>query len=273
MARKRTDIIDALKPHCLGLHTDTHSYHPTTMELLADVAFEPGCRLAMAAESKGLASFRYAFDRQPAFWGGAGNTWSPEIASALRALQIPAFSYSLLQLPGDPVHRFLGTIGLPQHLAISEVEWADDAKANEASKLVLDSIRVSDANWKGVFVGHPTKLRHRHYWDTPYFAGRTPPQPEFVEPLPAETFERSLRNLGSFLSALKGEFEVIGVDALVASPLLFRLPTESELDHFRRETPGCLRGAAKWPVHRPDLDPENIVRKTLDREADLEVLN
>lgn len=286
VSRGRQDVLDALRPHCLGLHTDTHSFHPTTMELLADAPYEEGCPLALAAESKGLAAFQMAFPeslstfnfplstsgRIPSFWGGAGNTWSPEIAFALRELGIPAFSYSLLQLPGDPIHRFLGTVALPQHLSVSEPEWADDGLAEAASRRVLASLSSSKTPWIGVFVGHPTKLRHRDYWDTPYFAGRTPPEPEFVEPLPLEVFERSLRNLGSFLAQLRSESEVIGVDALLASPLRFRPPTEPELAHFRQETPAWIRGAAKWPVHRPGLDPENIVRKTLAQASSLEVL-
>lgn len=272
VSRSRTDVLDALRPHCLGLHTDTHSFHPTTMELLADVPYEKGCHLAWGTESKGLAAFQSAFPmRLPSFWGGAGNTWSPEIAFALRELGIPAFSYSLLQLPGDPVHRFEGVVGLPQHLSISEPEWADDALAEAASNRVRAALAAGKAPWIGIFVGHPTKLRHRDYWDTPYFAGRTPPEPEYVEPLPLEIFERSLRNLGSFLSALRAEVEIIGVDDLIASPLNFRPPTDPALTHFRKETPIWLRGAAKWPVHRPGLNPENIVAKTMALAETLEV--
>lgn len=271
VARSRFDVLKALEPHCLGLHTDTHSFHPTTMELLADVSFEEGCRLAPAAEGRGLSAFLSAFGLQPSFWGGAGNTWSPEIAFALRELGIPAFSYSLLQLPGEPVHRFDGVVALPQHLSVSEPEWADDALAEVASQRVLASISSRKAPWMGIFVGHPTKLRHRDYWDTPYFAGRTPPGPEFVEPLPVKVFERSLRNLSSFLSRLRSEFEVVGVDDLLASPLKFRPPTALELAHFRQETPNGLRGAANWPVHRSGLSAEGIVEKTLALEGRLEV--
>src|SRR5947207_1348915 len=90
MARNRTDIIDAYKSHCLGLHTNTHSQHPTTMELLSDVTYEDGCRLAHESEKPGFDSFTEAFGRVPSFWGGAGNTWSPEITFALSELGIPA---------------------------------------------------------------------------------------------------------------------------------------------------------------------------------------
>src|SRR5688500_8544735 len=65
--RGRQDVIETFLPHCLGLHTDTHSYHPTTMELLADLDYDEGCKAAFEAESKGFEAFRAAFGRTPSF--------------------------------------------------------------------------------------------------------------------------------------------------------------------------------------------------------------
>src|SRR5690348_3825266 len=48
LRKDREDVIDALKPHALGLHTDTHSQHPTTMELLEKCGWEDGCEAAYA---------------------------------------------------------------------------------------------------------------------------------------------------------------------------------------------------------------------------------
>lgn len=270
-ARGRTDVIEGLRPHCLGLHTDTHSQHPTTMELLADVDYETGCRLALEAEAKGFASFNSLFERTPAFWGGAGNTWSCEIPFALRSLGIPAYSYALTAVGNDAVHRYDGVFALPQSLSVSEPEWAEDAKTASAAERVFTAIAKKSAPWLGVFVGHPTKLRHRDYWDTPYFGGRTPPEPEFVEPLPPETFERSLRNLGGFLTELKQRAEIVGVDELLERPWTLCAPTEGELSFFESQTAENIRGAARWPVHRPGLDPENMVAKALARKGTLEV--
>ena len=43
LERQRLDVLEAFSCHCLGLHTDTHSLHPTTMELLERVPYEDGC--------------------------------------------------------------------------------------------------------------------------------------------------------------------------------------------------------------------------------------
>ncbi len=262
-ARGRMDVVDLLQPHCLGLHTNNHSQHPTTMELLADVDYKAGCALALEAETKGFQSFTSLFGRKPAFWGGAGNTWSCEIPFALGQLGIPAYSYALTSIGPDQIHRYDDAFALPQSISVSEPEWADDAKADAGMKRVFEAIEKRLAPWLGIFVGHPTKLRHKDYWDTPYFAGRTPPSPEFVEALPFETFERSLKNLGRFLDALKGRASILGVDDLLGRKWTFRKPTREEMTHFTVETPKNLRGAAGWPVHRPGLSADNIVDKAM----------
>ena len=271
LPRGRRDVIDAYAPHCLGLHTDTHSFHPTTMELLAEPDFEEGCKLAFETQKRGFEAFFAAFERTPAFWGGAGNTWSAEITDALKRLGIPAYSYALTRLPGDPVHRFNGVMAFPQNLSVSEPEWRDDVEARLASNRVLTKIEESDLQWTGVFVGHPTKLRHKDYWDTPYFGGKSPTEPEYVEPVPVEEFEIGKQNLSEFLKRLSGEAAVLGLDEAVQRPWRYRAPTADELACFEKETASAIRGAARWPVHRPGLDPENMVSKALALKGTVEV--
>ncbi|HWD40626.1 MAG TPA: hypothetical protein VG944_17385 [Fimbriimonas sp.] len=263
MARGRTDAIEAYRPHCLGLHTDTHSRHPSTMELLEKPEFKEGCEAAFEAESKGFEAFEQAFGRDPVFWGGAGNTWSVEITDALKRLGIPAYAYALSQFPNEAVHLFNGVIGMPQALSVSELDWADDERAADCSVKVLDAIQAIPQPWIGVFVGHPTKFRYTQYWDIQYNAGRTPPSPEFTEPHPVETYDRSKKNLAAFLSKAQDRFEVIGVDEALRLGWEFREPTESELEFFRVGTERNMRGAATWPIHHPTLDPTKMIEKTL----------
>jgi len=270
-SRGRRDVLEAFEGHCLGIHTDTHSYHPTTMELLADCSYAEGCRLAMDAERKGVEAFERAFGARPSFWGGAGNTWSPEITFAIRELGIPAYSYALTSVPNHAVHRFNGAIGLPQTFSISEVDWSDDQRALIRSAGVLDALAKVETGWIGVFIGHPTKLRYTQFWDFPFAGGRQPMHPELAEPHPLEIYERSLHNLSAFLGLLERSFAILGVDEVLELPWHFRPPTVVEKEFFAETTSRNLRGAARWPIHRPALDPENIVRKTVDLIDSLEI--
>jgi hypothetical protein len=269
VSRNRQDMLDAYSPHCLGLHTNTHSQHPTTMELLADADFIEGCRLAFKAEKPGYDSFAEAFGRTPCFWGGAGNTWSPEITDVLNRLEVPAYVYSLTRVPNNGVHRFNGCLGLPQALAIGETQWADDMIAEQRIQAVLEVVQESTVPWLGIFVGHPTRFRHTQYWDLGYNDGVTaepfPLTPAVDEP----TYQRSLNNLRAFLMRLKKVANIIGVDDVCNFDWVYREPSKDEMSFFREETARCLAGATRWPIHRPDLLADNIIAKTLSLEATL----
>ncbi len=260
--RGRHDAIAALSSHCLGLHTDAHSVHPTTMELLESCTYENGLSLARRAEEKGLAKFISAFGRAPAFWGGAGNTWSPEIAGVLPGLGIPAYVYALTEVPGERVHVYQECLAFPQHLSISEPDWILDSNLK-----IMVEIEAGARPWTGLFIGHPTRFRYAAFWDVPYVNGRQPLSPELTAPVSDQDYEVAKENMGIFLAALVDRFEVVGLDSeidhLERSPR--RKPTPSEREYFETQTAANIRAAAKWPIHHEDLDPENIVAKTLSR--------
>lgn len=262
VARGRTDVLEALAPHCLGLHTDTHSVHPTTMEMLADVPLAEGVVLAECAERRGYEAFVAAFGRPPAFWGGAGNTWSPEITVALRRLGVPAYVYALTEVPDRAVHGFNGVAAYPQHLSVSEDEWADDAVAADRTRALLRSLSESPAR-RCVFVGHPTRFRHGCFWDAPFANGRCPEVPEPSEPVSEDAYTRAKRNLAAFLRRVGQAETVVGLDEGEGPRVPDKVPDEATLTYFRRKTARNLREAARWPIHRTDLDVEGIVAKTM----------
>ncbi len=262
-ARGRQDVAAAYLPHSLGLHTNTHSFHPSTMELLADLEWEEGCRAAIQAERPGMDAFTNLIGRPPEFWGGGGNTWSPEITEALKQIGIPAYSYALTEFADHAPHRFNGVVGLPQALSISELDWQDDDRAAPAVERVLREIEESAQPWLGIFVGHPTKFRYKHWWDIPYYAGRTPPTPEYGEPVADEAYEAGKQNLTSFLAIVSKRYDVVGISESLTRLNPFREPTLLELNEFKARTAKNLRSAIHWPIHRPGLSPELIVSKTL----------
>jgi len=262
-ARGRSDVAEAYRPHSLGLHTNTHSFHPSTMELLADLEWEEGCAAAYESESKGFQAFFDLNGRIPDFWGGGGNTWSPEITDAMKRLGIPAYVYALTEFPDYAVHMFNGVVAFPQALSISELDWADDQRAAAATDRVLKSIATIDQPWIGVFVGHPTKFRYTDWWDVPYYGGRTPPKPEYATPVLQETYDRAKANLREFLARAKALCRVIGVDEALELPWQFNIPTPDQLAYYLEHTPEVLRGAKNWPIHYPGLNPELIVKKTM----------
>ncbi len=269
--RNRCDVALAYSGHSLGLHTNAHSFHPSTMELLADVQWDEGCDAIYEVETRGFEAFVNLFERAPEFWGGGGNTWSPEVTDALKRLNIPAYVYALTQLPNHAVHKFNGVIALPQALSISESEWAHAELSERAQNRVLDAIKEIDQPWIGVFVGHPTRFRHADWWDVPYYGGRTPTLPEYTELLPVTTYEQSKLNLRTFLGRIMKEHHVVGIEEALALTWSYRQPSDEEIVYFQQITSANLRAAVNWPVHYPGMSAELIVNKTMALTDTLQV--
>lgn len=269
-SRRREDVADALRPHALGLHTDTHSVHPTTMEALEAAGWEEGIEIAMASESRGVEAFQRCFGRPPTFWGGAGNTWGPQVAAALARLAIPAYVYALTELPDRPVHRFCGTLAIPQHLGFAESVWQDDSATDAAIEWVDQALRSSIQPLVAAIVGHPTRVRYEAFWDLPYAHGIQPERYDFHNTLtPEGVYHRSLANLGRLLQRFRGH--IVGIDEALLWPWSFRPPNAGETSEFKSLAAQNLRGAANWVVHRPGLSVERLVELTLERASAIEV--
>jgi hypothetical protein len=216
-------------------------------------------------------AFEAAFGRSPSFWGGGWNTWSAEIADALKQLGVPAYVYALTTLPDQAVHRFNGVIAMPQAISISESDWMDDSRSENAIERAITHFTSIEQPWVGIFVGHPTRMRYADYWDKPYYSGRTPQEPEFTDPVPDADYARATKNLAAFIGRLQEVASIVSVPEALQLPWSFRAPTEPERSHFAEQTSANLRGAVGWPIHRPGLSAENIVAKTMALADTVEV--
>lgn len=264
----RSDVIEALGSHALGLHTNTHSVHPTTMEMLESAGWEDGIEAALRQEEPGLRSFREAFDRRPCCWAGAGFTWGPQIAAILPALGIPAYVYALTSVGESRPHRFLDTLAFPGIASAGEGEYELAASTDAAIERVVRTIEASGAVWAGVFCGHPTRIRYESFWDTPFYAGADPSEEALMsnKPKPEAAYRESLANLGRLVSELAKSFRVLGFDEIVELGWRFRTPTDQEVAAGKSETVTRIRArAAGWPVHKPGLDTSRLEAETLAR--------
>jgi hypothetical protein len=273
LLRDRTDVLDALAEHALGLHTNTHSQHPTTMELLEETDWDDGIEAAYASEKPGLDAFLKAFPgRTPSCWAGAGYTWGPQITAILPRLGIPSYVYALTSVGERRVHRFLDSLAFPITSVAKETEYEYEDSTDEAIARVLVNLRKRGGDWPIVFCGHPTKMRYSDYWDRAYYGGVTPRPYMGVEPREREAYERSLQNLERFIRAINDEFPVAGLDEAVALPWQFRELTTPELEVAETETVANIRWRAEdWPVHKPGLKTDRIEAETLARFDTLRV--
>ena len=58
----RVDVIDAIRKHDVGYHTDWHSRHPMVSEYLVDAGWDDGVELVLRNEGPGLDDVRRVFE-------------------------------------------------------------------------------------------------------------------------------------------------------------------------------------------------------------------
>jgi hypothetical protein len=178
--RGRSDVIAALARHDIGFHTDLHSVHPTIVEYLADKAWEAGIAEVVRRESPGIEAIRETFGVLPSCWGGPGNTWGPQVNSAMLQLGVPSIVYAYTVVPDAGAHRFAGALSYPDGPAMHDGRYHDRTEwERDLARLVhhLADERDRGARWRSVFLGHPTRILHREFWDGVNFArGCNPPR-------------------------------------------------------------------------------------------------
>lgn len=265
LERGRSDVIEALSQHALGLHTDTHSFHPTTMELLEDKGWEDGLAAVRTTEGRGLEAFEKAFGRKPVCWGGAGNTWGPQITGVLPELGIPSFVYAHIATPDRQPFKYIGVVGFPGGTGLGEPAMESRETASAATDRVIDWAKDVASPWAEIFIGHPTRYHSEAFWDADFANGQTPESYVGVPARTREQFRASLENLRRSVVRIAREFTVLGLDDVLSLPWTYRKPSPAELESIASDTARNVRGSAGWPIHKPNLDTANIERETLDR--------
>jgi len=70
--RGRRDVIDALKKHDIGYHSNYHSVHPTPAMYLADMGWDDGVAEFVRREGPGYEDVRRIFGQAPSCYGQPG---------------------------------------------------------------------------------------------------------------------------------------------------------------------------------------------------------
>ena len=193
--RQRSDVIAAIGRHDVGFHTDLHSIHPTIAEYLADCDWQDGVVEATRREEPGVWAIRDVFGSLPSCWAGPGLSWAPQIHEAMLQLGVPAVVYSPTRVPRGDIHRFCGILTYPRGRAMPDAHYHEtpvwERHLAELRAGLRDDQRAG-IEWTQVFLGHPSRILHEEFWDTPNFgAGRNPPPDNWV--LPRRKSDRTLK--------------------------------------------------------------------------------
>ena len=267
---RRTDVIDALKPHVIGTQTLYHSRHPNVAELGDDPSYERAYRRTMADEAKGVGMLDAAFgENRCVFQCPPGNSVSAVACDVYSDLGIPFSAgygftgegggnlYSLMV--GRPGYETLGLwyfnqYHLPYYLPFHlEAMMPTGGRPCPDFKAALDKIAQYD--FAGLYM-HPHMAVKTAHWDGPnYRKGNLVKWREWKQVKdrdPADTavyYER----LRAFIRAAKADdrIEITDIEALKATLKPRVAITRADIPTVRQallKDFGCLHEPASWCV-------------------------
>jgi hypothetical protein len=233
--RGRQDVIDALKLHDIGYHSNFHSVHPAPTEYLNEFGFTDGMNEFLRRETRGAADVRRILNVPSLVcYGQPGSSWASQAVAALPKIGIPCYvdSGSHVGLGGRPFW-YCGVLNV------------FDMRGHETRMNLWDAAEPQDANHKfdamvsrlrgegGGIISmcyHPCEFVQVEFWDKVNFSrGANPPAEQWKPEAqrPAEETEQAFARYGKYLDHMKA---TPGVEFISASQLPTLYPDRLRAD-------------------------------------------
>jgi hypothetical protein len=233
--RGRGDVIEALKKHDIGYHSNLHSVHPTPSEYLAECGLVDGVAEFARREGGGAADVRRVFGvRALSCYGQPGSSWAAQAIAALPAIGVatergvPVYldSGSHVGLGAQPFW-FAGAL-VVYNMRENETRFdLHTPQALEAGKArvsaIAERLRGKGGGLISIFY-HPSEWVHQRFWDDVNFRrGANPPREAWQAPpqRPANETEAAFERFGAYVDHIKA---IEGVRFVTASELPERYP-------------------------------------------------
>jgi hypothetical protein len=206
--RGRTDVIDALKKHEIGYHSNFHSVHPTPAEYLSTLGWDEGVAEFERREGQGVEDLRRIFGQNPSCYGQPGSSWGPQSFGAMRKWGMSAYldAGSHVGFDKKPLYYcgILTMYDLAHHPRTGLAAPSDVEKANAAFKSAHDKLVAEGGGIVSIWY-HPCEFVHKKFWDSIFADGANPPREAWTPP-PQKTPEETkiaFENWESWLKYIK----------------------------------------------------------------------
>lgn len=192
--RGRTDVIEALKKHEIGYHSNWHSVPPTPAQYLNACGWADGVAEFTRREKPGYDDVARIFGQKPSCYGQPGSSWAPQSHAALHqwGMRIYLDAGSHVNVEDKPFwyggllnfyklnHQIRVGINYPHELEEAKIKFlqARDQLISEGGGVIS-------------IVYHPCEFVHQQFWDGVNFKnGANPPREQWKLP-PTKTEAQS----------------------------------------------------------------------------------
>jgi hypothetical protein len=192
--RGRTDVIDALKKHEIGFHSNFHSVQPSPAMYLSNLGWDEGVAEFDRRERPGFEDVKRIFGAAPSCYGQPGSSWGPQSYGAMRkwGMKVYLDAGSHVRLDDKPCY-YCGILNLYKLAHQLRASLEEPKKLEEAEQQFLAARAKLLADKGGVIsiFYHPCEFVHKQFWDGVNFLhGANPPRERWQLP-PAKTPEQS----------------------------------------------------------------------------------
>ncbi|MBL8823895.1 MAG: hypothetical protein JNJ77_15015 [Planctomycetia bacterium] len=184
--RGRTDVINALKKHEIGYHSNWHSIPPTPTQYLDACGWLDGVAEFTRREKPGYDDVVRIFGQKPTCYGQPGSSWGPQSHAALKSwgMNIYLDAGRHIDLDGKPFWYggLLNFYRLKQQIRVGlfyphELEEARIRFLQARDQLLAEGGGVIS------IVYHPCEFVHQQFWDGVNFKhGANPPRDQWKLP-------------------------------------------------------------------------------------------
>jgi hypothetical protein len=192
--RGRQDVIDALKKHEIGYHSNFHSVQPTPAQYLAPLGWDEGVAEFDRRERPGYDDVKRIFGQDPSCYGQPGSSWGPQSYGAIKKWGMPVYLDSGQHVGLDGKPFYYGGIFTLYNLTYTLRTNLDGEKSlKQAEERFDDALRYLRRQNGGIvsIYYHPCEFVHKQFWDGANFAkGANPPREKWKLP-EAKTEEES----------------------------------------------------------------------------------
>lgn len=188
--RGRSDVIEALKKHEIGYHSNFHSVQPSPALYVSDLGWDEGVAEFDRRERPGFEDVRRIFGAAPTCYGQPGSSWCPQSYGALRQWGVGVYldAGSHLGLNDRPCY-YGGVLNLYklEHTIRTRLEGGQTLReAEDRFVAARKKVLAEEGGIVSVYY-HPCEFVHKKFWDGVNFArGANPPREQWQLP-PAKT--------------------------------------------------------------------------------------
>jgi hypothetical protein len=190
--RGRTDVIESLKKHEIGYHSNYHSTQPSPAMYLSALGWDEGVAEFDRRERPGFDDVTRIFGKAPTCYGQPGSSWGPQSFGAMRKWNMPIYldAGRHVSLNGRP-HYYGGIFTLYQltHTLRTSLGGEKDLKPAEDKFLDARTQLLADGGGVVSIFYHPCEFVHKQFWDGVNFGkGANPPREKWqIPPQKSET--------------------------------------------------------------------------------------